>query len=53
MSTVVSVESRIRHVEVSDDAIIAHLIDGRVISVPSLGRGTCQTPRQRSEATGS
>lgn len=34
MSTAVSVESRIAHVEVTDDTITAHLVDGRVISVP-------------------
>ena len=34
MSTVVSVESRIDHVEVTDEEITAHLVDGRVISVP-------------------
>ena len=34
MSTAVSVESRIDRVDVSDDTITAHLVDGRVISVP-------------------
>ena len=34
MSIAVSVESRIDRVEVSDDTITAHLVDGRVISVP-------------------
>lgn len=34
MSTAVSVESRIAHVEVTDETITARLIDGRVISVP-------------------
>jgi hypothetical protein len=34
MSTAVSVESRISSVEVSDEAITARLVDGRVISVP-------------------
>jgi hypothetical protein len=34
MSTAVSVESRISRVEVTEEAIIAHLLDGRVISVP-------------------
>ena len=34
MSTVVSVESRIDHIEVTDETITAYLIDGRVISVP-------------------
>src|SRR5918996_1987398 len=34
MSTAVSVESRIARVDVSDETITAHLVDGRVISVP-------------------
>jgi hypothetical protein len=34
MSTVVRVESRIARVEVTDETITAHLLDGRVISVP-------------------
>jgi hypothetical protein len=34
MSTAVSVEARISCVEVSDEAITARLVDGRVISVP-------------------
>ena len=34
MSTAVSTEARIVRVEVSDDTITAHLVDGRVISVP-------------------
>ena len=34
MSTAVSVESRIDHVKVTDEAITAYLVDGRVISVP-------------------
>jgi len=34
MSTAVSVESRIERVDVSDETITAHLVDGRVISVP-------------------
>jgi Protein of unknown function (DUF2442) len=34
MSTAASVESRIANVEVTDEAIIAKLVDGRVISVP-------------------
>jgi Protein of unknown function (DUF2442) len=49
MSTAVSVESRITHLEVSDDAIIAHLVDGRVISVPLAWswRLSEATPAQR------
>jgi len=35
MSTVAdSIEPRIKHIEVTDEAITAHLVDGRVISVP-------------------
>lgn len=34
MSTAVSTEARIQDIEVTDDAITAHLVDGRVISVP-------------------
>jgi hypothetical protein len=34
MNTAVSVESRIDQVDVTDDTITAHLVDGRVISVP-------------------
>jgi hypothetical protein len=34
MSTAVNVESRIQRVDVSDETITAHLVDGRVISVP-------------------
>jgi hypothetical protein len=34
MSAVVSVESRIDHVDVTDETITAYLVDGRVISVP-------------------
>jgi hypothetical protein len=34
MSTAVSVESRIARVDVDDETITAHLVDGRVISVP-------------------
>jgi hypothetical protein len=50
MSTAVTVESRIDHVEVTDEAIIAHLIDGRVISVPLAWswRLSDATPEQRA-----
>ena len=34
MSTAASVESRIDRVDVTDDTITAHLVDGRIISVP-------------------
>ncbi len=34
MNTVVLTDTRIRHVEVTPETITAHLVDGRVISVP-------------------
>lgn len=34
MSTAVSAEARIKNVEVTDEIITAHLVDGRSISVP-------------------
>ena len=50
MSTVVGVESRIGHVEVTDETITAHLVDGRVISVPLAWswRLSDATPAQRA-----
>jgi hypothetical protein len=50
MSTAVSVESRIGNVEVTDEAIVAHLVDGRVISVPLAWswRLSDATPAQRA-----
>src|ERR1700733_8064204 len=50
MSTAISVESRIDHVDVSDDTITAHLVDGRVISVPLAWswRLSEATPAQRA-----
>ena len=50
MSTAVTVESRIDHVEVSDEAITAHLVDGRVISVPLVWswRLSEATPAERA-----
>src|SRR2546421_1968815 len=50
MSTAVSVENRIDHVEVTDETITAHLVDGRVISVPLAWswRLSEATPAQRS-----
>ena len=50
MSTAVSVESRIDHVDVTDDTITAHLVDGRVISVPLAWswRLSDATPVQRA-----
>ena len=34
MSTVNNVEARIRKIRITEDEIIAHLVDGRTISVP-------------------
>jgi hypothetical protein len=50
MSTAVTVESRIGHVEVTDETITAHLVDGRVISVPLAWswRLSDATPAQRT-----
>ena len=50
MSTAVSVESRIANVEVTDEAITAYLVDGRVISVPLAWswRLSDATPAQRA-----
>ena len=53
MSTAVSVESRIDYVEVTDETITAHLVDGRVISVPLAWswRLSDATPAQRANWT--
>ena len=53
MSTAVSVESRIEHVEVTDETITARLVDGRVISVPLAWswRLSDATPAQRANWT--
>jgi len=50
MSTAVIVESRIERVEVTDETITAHLVDGRVISVPLAWswRLSDVTPAQRA-----
>src|SRR5213594_3479205 len=50
MSTAVSVEPRIARVEVTDETITAHLVDGRVISVPLAWswRLSDATPAQRA-----
>src|SRR3989338_7448187 len=50
MSTAVSVESRIDRVDVTDETITAHLVDGRVISVPLAWswRLSEATPAQRA-----
>ena len=53
MSTAVSVESRIDRVDVTDETITAHLVDGRVISVPLAWswRLSEATPAQRANWT--
>jgi hypothetical protein len=50
MSTAVSVEARIDRVDVTEDTITAHLVDGRVISVPLAWswRLSEATPAQRA-----
>lgn len=50
MSTAVLTEPTIRRVEVSDETITAHLVDGRVISVPLAWswRLSEATPAQRA-----
>ena len=50
MSTAASVESRIDRVDVTEDTITAHLVDGRVISVPLAWswRLAEATPAQRA-----
>ena len=49
MNTVVKLDTRIKDIEVTDDSIIAHLMDGRTISVPLLWswRLSEATPEQR------
>ena len=34
MNTVVKLDTRIKNIEITEDSIIAHLMDGRTISVP-------------------
>jgi hypothetical protein len=50
MSTAVGVESRIARVDVTEETITAHLVDGRVISVPLAcsWRLSNATPAQRA-----
>jgi hypothetical protein len=50
MSTVVSVEPTIKEVEVTNETITAHLVDGRTISVPLAWswRLSQATPEERS-----
>ena len=49
MNTGVKLDTRIKDIEVTDDAITAHLMDGRTISVPLLWswRLSEATPEQR------
>lgn len=50
MSTAATADARIGHVEVTDEMITAHLVDGRVISVPLAWswRLSDATPIQRA-----
>jgi hypothetical protein len=50
MSTVVNTEARIQSATVTDDTIVAQLVDGRTISVPLTWswRLSEATPEQRS-----
>lgn len=50
MNTVVSIEPRIKNIEVNDETITAHLEDGRNISVPLVWswRLSEATPEQRN-----
>ncbi len=50
MNTVVSSDPRIQEVRITEDEIIAHLVDGRVISVPLAWswRLSEATPAQRA-----
>ena len=49
MSIVESVEPRIQNVKVASDAIVAYLVDGRVLSVPLRGPGVCRKRRLNNE----
>ena len=51
MSTVMTTEPRIREISVSDEMIIAYLVDGRTISVPLSWswRLSDATPEQRAK----
>jgi len=50
MNTVVKVEVRIKDIEITEDTLTAHLMDGRTISVPLVWswRLTKATPEQRA-----
>ena len=49
MNTVVKLDTRIKNIEITEDSIVAHLMDGRTISVPLVWswRLTEATPEQR------
>ena len=49
MNTVVKLDTRIKDIEITEDTIIAHLMDGRTIGVPLVWswRLTEATPEQR------
>jgi len=49
MNTAVKLDTRIKDIEITEDTIIAHLMDGRTISVPLVWswRLTEATPEQR------
>jgi len=52
MSTAASSDPRIEEVRVTDDEIIAHLVDGRVISVPLAWSWGCpKRPRRSAPAS--
>ena len=50
MNTAVKVEARIRDIEITENTLTAHLMDGRTISVPLVWswRLSEATPEQRS-----
>ena len=50
MNTAVRVEARIKDIEITEDDLIAHLVDGRTISVPLVWswRLVEATPKQRA-----
>lgn len=50
MNTVVKVEARIKDIEITEDTLTAHLMDGRTISVPLVWswRLSEATPEQRA-----
>lgn len=50
MNTVVKVEVRIKDIEITEDTLTAHLMDGRTISVPLVWswRLSEATPEQRA-----